>query len=208
MKVFTMRIDEQLYEQLSYKAAIEGSNTTKKIRELVANYVNDELSPLDRTKVSSAVKQAIDDYAQKEFISQVSEMVAQKLGLSYQDKNISKVSEVSEVKELDIEAVSEGLEELSKNYDKTELSEIPKESNKTDKLEPIEKIQKRENNLAKFKRGDVRDNKKTHSDLHVASSEGLTKETIRKYRKGDRSPKSEFIERWGLSWDGKGWVKI
>ena len=62
-------------------------------------------------------------------------------------------------------------------------------------------------NLAKFKRYKASNNKKGYDDSYVAGKENLSKQTINRYRLGNRSPKTEFIERWGLNWNGSQWVK-
>ena len=78
------------------------------------------------------------------------------------------------------------------------------ETVKNTKLSKEEKIAA---NLAKFKQYRSIDNRKGYSDSFVAGQEGLSKATINRYRKGERSPKQDFIDRWGLSWNGNEWIK-
>ncbi|MEM9507534.1 MAG: hypothetical protein AAGA16_07565 [Cyanobacteria bacterium P01_E01_bin.35] len=81
----------------------------------------------------------------------------------------------------------------------------PKTKQKLDRTEVKE--DKKIVNLGKFKYYKASDNRKAHDDAWVARQEGVSKETIRRYRKGIRSPKQDFIDRWGLNWNKTGWIK-
>lgn len=51
------------------------------------------------------------------------------------------------------------------------------------------------------------DNLKSFSDSQVAAIEGVSRQTISRYRRGKRKPKLEFCEKWGLNSTGIAWVK-
>lgn len=190
-----MKLDSDNWVKLQNLAAIQNSSCTAIVDQLIDAYVNDKLPDNYEQRIEEQVYKTLDAKIAEHMLTRISELVAAKLGHSV-DAAFSTDKTVDTVKKTKKTKTDQKVE--------NEVIAIVK-SVDTDNTDDTDKTEA-EINIARFQRHRAASNKISRPDSYVAAQEGLSRNTIRRYRKGERSPKKpEFIEKWGLNWDGSAW---
>lgn len=189
-------------------AAMQNTSPTAIVNELVEAYVNDKLPDNYEQRIEEKVYATLDTKISNATIKAIAERVAVLLQLS---QNGSKTTNATNATNEDndenlIDVVNEAIFTGGASLKRNKATKATK-TTKTTKATKATNKNKAEANVAKFRRYKASDNRKGYDDGYVAAKEGLTKAVVSRYRKGGRSPKAEFIERWGLNWNGEQWIE-
>ena len=201
----TIVFDADNWVKFQNIAAMQNTSPTQLLNELVASYVSNKLPENYQQRIQEKVFETLDKQIDKAQL----EIIADRVFEIFWTRNLS-IDTIETVPTLPIEGITvpELNQELKDKTNATNTTSATKanvtNTTKATKLTKEEKIKK---NLAKFRRYQASDNRKSYKDGDVAPQEGVTSKTINRYRIGIRSPGQGFIDRWGLSWDGKGWIK-
>lgn len=192
----TVKFVERNWIKLQNLAAIQNTSATAILNELVQAYVEDKLPDRYAERIEAEVNRVLDSKIEATLIDAIAEKVREKLigtgRLIHRDSPDS----------TDNTVLSEAREDTPTTDNTVYLESV----SSTDNTVSTEAPSKTEANLAKFKRYKASDRAKGHKDSYVAEKEGLATYTVSRYRTGKRSPSVEFIERWGLNWNGSEWL--
>ena len=104
-------------------------------------------------------------------------------------------------------------EDIINNADSTDSKNITTDTDDIDDTDSKKinseqtKEEKRQINIDRFKHYKASENRKGYNDRYVANEENLATTTVSRYRRGLRSPKQDFVDKWGINWNGEQWIK-
>lgn len=188
-----MALDSENWIKLQNLAAIQNSSCTAIVDQLIDAYVNDKLPDNYEQRIQEQVYSVLDNKISDKLIT----AIALRVSAILEPKNTVKTVDTDKIDQP--EKNPKKTKSKSKNVENEIVSIIPNTASAVDTVDIKEK------NTALFTRHRAASNKKSHPDSYVAAQEGLARQTVRRYRKGERKPKPEFIEKWGLNWDGSAW---
>ena len=192
-------------------AAMQNTSHTAIVNELVEAYVNDKLPDNYEQRIEEKVYATLDTKISNATIKAIAERVAVLLQPSQNGSKATNATNTTNATNRDndenlIDVLNEATEATKATKKQNKATKTTKATEATKATKATNK-NKAEANIAKFRRYKASDNRKGYDDGYVAAKEGLTKAVVSRYRKGGRSPKAEFIERWGLNWNGEQWIE-
>ena len=226
-KKITILFDQEVWVKLQNIAAIQNTSASKILNVFAKSYVEGKLPEDYEQRIQEKVFEILDQQIEKSLIEDIADRVAFKLGLQnplIETVEPSKVPEIFNQPEIrqvydtyNTDSTNEINTDSTGNTDSTAIvistdnkdisdQKTTDSTDNTDKKK-LSAEEKKQLNIAKFRRYKASDNRKAYDDTWVATKEGKARESIRRYRKGIRSPNPEFIERWGLNWDGNQWIE-
>lgn len=200
----TIKFVEENWLKLQNLAAIQNTSPTAILNSLLDAFVNENLPENYEKRIQDRVYSELDKRIDDVMIDEIALRVAIKLGLK-KDEVLTEadpieafvISEKPEKKQI---FYADDTASTTKDTDISSTTSTTKKK----KLSQEEKIAA---NLAHFQQYKASSNKKSYADSYVSAQEGLSRETVRRYRNGSRSAKPEFVERWGLNWNQTQWIK-
>ena len=206
----TIAFDPDNFVKLQNIAALQNRTVTDILNELIEGYVKGKLPDGYEERIKDKVFALVDQRVESDYLDAIAEKVASLLS--------SKISTTDTARTIDTIASTtnpiaapdspkyQSFVIKPDTFEEKSTTDIARTAKKKTE-DKTTKEDKQAANIAKFKRYKASDNKKSYDDQYVASQLGVGKETVRRYRKGLRSPKQEFIDAWGLNWNGTQWVK-
>ena len=206
----TIAFDPDNFVKLQNIAAIQNRTVTDILNELIEGYVNERLPEGYEERIKDKVFALVDQRVDSNFLDAIAGKVASLLSSEKSTTDTARTIDTIASTTNSIAApnspkyqsfvIEPGTSE-EKSTTNTARTAKKKTEDKTTKED------KQATNIARFKRYKASDNKKSYDDQYVASQLGVGKETVRRYRKGLRSPKQDFIDTWGLNWNGEQWIR-
>ncbi len=205
----TIAFDPDNFVKLQNIAAIQNRTVTDILNELIEGYVNERLPEGYEERIKDKVFALVDQRVDSNFLDAIAEKVASLLSSKKSTTDMASTidtiaSSINPIAVADSPKYKNFIVETGTSEEKSTTNTASTAKKKTE--DKTTKEDKQAANIAKFKRYKASDNKKSYDDQYVASQLGVGKETIRRYRKGLRSPKQEFIDTWGLNWNGEQWI--
>jgi hypothetical protein len=209
-----MKLDSDNWIKLQNLAAIQNSSCTAIIDQLIDAYVNEKLPDNYEQRIQEQIYSTLDTAISDHAINRISELVAVKLGFYKAD---NQPYAIEDTEDTDSTENTENTENTDSTEDTDSTVKKTKKNKKveneviaivkspdTDSTDNTDKTEA-EINIARFQKHRAASNKISRPDSYVASQENLARQTIRRYRKGERKPKQVFVDKWGLNWDGSAW---
>lgn len=206
----TIAFDPDNFVKLQNIAAIQNRTVTDILNELIEGYVQGKLPEGYEERIKDKVFALVDQRVESDYLDAIAEKVATLLLSKKSTTNTARTIDTSGSTVNPIAAPNSPKYQSFVIKPDTSEGKSTTDTARTAKKKTEDKTTKEDKqaeNIAKFKRYKASDNKKSYDDQYVASQLGVGKETIRRYRKGLRSPKQEFIDTWGLNWNGEQWIK-
>lgn len=189
--------------KLQNLAALQNTSPTRIVNDLIDSYVNEKLPEDYQERIDERVNKVLDDKIDDVLIENIAARAlkmldtAGYLAVDIVDRDVSNTPQTLDANATtDIDSTNE--------INGTDATDITSDTGSTDEIDD-----RRSPELKPFlfKRYKASDNKKGYNDGLVAAKEGLSRESVRRYRKGIRTPKPDFVERWGLNWNDTQWVR-
>lgn len=218
----TIKFQADNWVKLKNLAAIQNTSPTQILNQLLDSYVNDKLPENYETRIKDKVHEELDRRITDIFLDTIALKVAERLNLDSSTTSTTNATDIDNTENtIEVSATEENTTSTTSTTRKPKTSSTSNTSNTTKKAKSpsttnttkkikrlgLEEIERREANLDKFKHYLASDRKPTYKDIMVAAKEKLNKETIRRYRTGERTPKPEFIKKWGLNWNNTEWIE-
>lgn len=202
----TIKFVKENWIKLQNLAAIQNTSPTQILNDYVEALVNDHLPENYEKRVQDKVFDELDQRISDELVESIALRVASHLRLKLDTDSTANTAE--NIKTVDVSkqkqiANTDSTDSTAKSTSTASTANTAKKKTKKKVVDPDRKAA----NIAKFKRYKASDNKRSYDDKYVASQEGVAKGTVWRYRKGERSPKQDFIDSWGLNWNGEQWIK-
>lgn len=203
----SIAFNEENWIKLQNIAAIQNTSPTAILNDLLDAYVNEKLpdryEEQIKEKVFLALNEKIDDYLVEGIAQKVVELIGsgkvQTVDLHLTDATNATNATFNATNATSATKDATNTTNATKDIDVTNATSATKDT--------VPEDDKRKSNIAKFKRYKASDNKKSYNDSYVAAQENRSKTAVNRYRTGRRSPQQDFIDRWGLSWNGEQWIK-
>ncbi len=206
----TIAFDPDNFVKLQNIAALQNRTVTDILNELIEGYVKGKLPDGYEERIKDKVFALVDQRVESDYLDAIAEKVASLLS---SQKSTTDTARTIETEASTLNPIAANDDPKYQNFilrTSTSEEKSTTDTARTAKKKTEDKTTKEDRqaeNIAKFKRYKASDNKKSHDDQYVASQLGVGKETVRRYRKGLRSPKQEFIDAWGLNWSGEQWIR-
>lgn len=197
-----MKLDSDNWVKLQNLAAIQNSSCTAIIDQLIDAYVNEKLPDNYEQRIQEQVYSTLDSVISDQALNRISELVAVKLGFCKAGNEPYAVDDPFDTAKTD-NTVEKTKKTKANKKTENQVIAIVKSPN-TDKTDDTVKTEA-EINIARFQKHRAASNKISRPDSYVAGQEGLARQTVRRYRKGERKPKQAFVDKWGLNWDSSAW---
>ena len=206
----TIAFDPDNFVKLQNIAALQNRTVTDILNELIEGYVKGKLPDGYEERIKDKVFALVDQRVESDYLDAIAEKVA--ILLSSEKSTTDTARTINTIASTTNPIAAPNSPKYQSFVIKPDTSEKKSTTDiaRTAKQKTEDKTTKEDKqaeNIAKFKRYKASDNKKSYDDQYVASQLGVGKETVRRYRKGLRSPKQDFIDAWGLNWNGTQWVK-
>ena len=199
----TIKFVKENWIKLQNLAAIQNTSPTQILNDYVEALVNDNLPENYEKRIQDKVCGELDQRITDELVEAIALRVASHLRLKLDTDSTANTAKIIKTVDVSRQKQIDNTDSTDESISIASTANTAKKKTKKKTVDPDRKAA----NIAKFKRYKASDNKRSYDDKYVASQEGVAKGTVWRYRKGERSPKQEFIDNWGLNWNGEQWIK-
>lgn len=206
----TIAFDPDNFLKLQNIAALQNRTVTDILNELIEGYVNGRLPEGYEERIKDKVFALVDQRVDSNYLDAIAEKVAVLLSSEKSTTDTARTIDTIASTTNPIAAPNSPKyqsfvikPDTSEEKSTTDTARTAKKKTEDEMAEE----NRRAANIAKFKRYKASDNRKSYNDHYVASQIGVAQVTVWRYRRGERSPKQDFIDMWGLNWNGEKWIK-
>ena len=196
-------VDKEVWAAFCKWTGMIGYSASGKLEEFMRSCIENSVPNEYEATIRETINSQIDTIASDEMTRAIAERVAILLD---KRSHFSEIIDVDSVEDTHDTSAIVSVQNTHDVQNSINTHSVPDEDKNSEVARKTE-LSREEVNIAKFKQYSALDNRKSYTDKRVAETEGLKQQTVNRYRRGQRSPKPDFIERWGLNWNGSQWIK-